>query len=88
MRIPAFAGMTKGENMKKAVRPELVEGQKVETHVVRASILRRAQDERSSARTITIALAILLVLGSFSALWLHLLTGGQFWEWLGDQLAQ
>lgn len=38
-------------------------------------------------RTISIALAILLVLGSLTALWLHLLTGGQFWDWLREQLA-
>lgn len=40
------------------------------------------------ARKISIALAILLVLGSLTALWLHLLTGGQFWDWLREQLGE
>jgi hypothetical protein len=40
-----------------------------------------------TARTIIISLAILLLLGSFASLWLHLLTGGQFWSWLRDWLA-
>jgi hypothetical protein len=39
------------------------------------------------ARTIAIAFAILVLLSSFAGLWLHLLTGGQFWSWLQDQLA-
>lgn len=42
---------------------------------------------RQIARTVAISLAILLLLSSFAGLWLHLLTGGQFWSWLRDRLA-
>jgi hypothetical protein len=40
-----------------------------------------------TARTIMILLSILFLLSSFAGLWLHLLTGGQFWNWLRDRLA-
>ena len=39
------------------------------------------------ARKFAVALTLLVVLGAFTVLWLHLLTGGQFWDWLRDQLA-
>ena len=43
---------------------------------------------RRIARALAICLAILVLLGSLASAWLHVLTGGQFWDWLRDQLAK
>jgi hypothetical protein len=40
------------------------------------------------ARAGATLLGILFVIGSLTALWLHVLTGGQFWDWLRDRLAE
>ena len=43
---------------------------------------------RRIARTVTTLLTVLLLLGAFVGLWLHLFTDGQFWSWLRDRLAE